>query len=91
MIGSWLKSATRKAKVAKYGMLDSIWFKCPELCSVVAATLSKDAVKERIKYPLEHSKCGWMESVKYNLCSKPSIFDKCQCVTILARTRQVSV
>ena len=44
--GSRLEFATRKAKLAKYGMPDSIWLKCPELCSVVAATLSKDAVKE---------------------------------------------
>ena len=44
--GSRLEFATRKAKLAKYGTPDSIWLKCPELCSVVAATLSKDAVKE---------------------------------------------
>lgn len=44
--GIELEYTTRKAKMAKYGMLDSVWLKCPELSLVVAATLSKEAVKE---------------------------------------------
>jgi len=44
--GSKLEYSTRKAKVAKYGTPDSVWLKCPELSPVVAATLSKEAVKE---------------------------------------------
>ena len=45
MFNSWLEYAARKAKVTKYGQPDSKWTMCPELSPVVAATLSKEAVK----------------------------------------------
>ena len=48
VFGSRLEYATRKAKLAKlakYGQPDSKWTMCPELSPVVAATLSKEAIK----------------------------------------------
>ena len=41
-----MKYQTRQAKVAKYGMPDSKWIKCPRLSPVVGAILSKEAVKQ---------------------------------------------
>ena len=45
VFSSRLDYATRKAKMAKYGQPDSKWTMCPELSPVVAATLSKEAIK----------------------------------------------
>ena len=45
VFGSRLEDATRKAKVAKYGQVDSKSAMCPGLSPVVAATLPKEAVK----------------------------------------------
>ena len=43
---SKLRYQTRQARVAKYGLPDSRWTKCPELSPVVQAILSKEAVKQ---------------------------------------------
>ena len=58
--GAKLEYATRRAKVAKYGTPDSVWLKCPELSPVVAATLSKEAVKEdKVTFRAQQM---WMEA-----------------------------
>ena len=45
-LGLGLNSLQGKRSWQNMERPDSIWLKCPELCSMVAATLSKDAVKE---------------------------------------------
>ena len=45
VFSSQLEYVARKAKMAKYGQPDSKWTMCPELSPVVAATLSKEAIK----------------------------------------------
>ena len=46
VFGSQLECATRKAKMAKYGQLDSKWMICLELLPVLAANLLKEAIKK---------------------------------------------
>lgn len=60
VFSSRLEYATRKAKVTKYGQPDSKWTMCPELSPVVAATLSKEAVKnDKVAFRTQQL---WMEA-----------------------------
>ena len=58
--GTKLEYTTRKAKVAKYSTPNSAWLKCPEWSPVVAATLSKEVVKEdKVAFRAQQK---WMEA-----------------------------
>ena len=60
VFNSRLEYAARKAKVTKYGQPDSKWTMCPELSPVVAATLSKEAVKsDKVAFRTQQL---WMEA-----------------------------
>ena len=60
VFSSRLDYAARKAKMAKYGQPDSKWTMCPELSPVVAATLSKEAIKnDKVAFRTQQL---WMEA-----------------------------
>ena len=60
VFNSRLEYAARKAKVTKYGQSASKWMMCPEPSLVVAATLSKEAVKsDKVAF---HTQQLWMEA-----------------------------